>query len=101
MAVIRVMRLLGMLLASCMLAARAAAGPIAEPARVAPEVEAASASATEGNGVADTAPLAAGLAPSPDATSRGGNPLWTIPLRALAATRDRPLFSASRRPPPL
>jgi general secretion pathway protein N len=28
-----------------------------------------------------------------------GNPLWAIPLRALAATRDRPLFSASRRPP--
>jgi general secretion pathway protein N len=29
-----------------------------------------------------------------------GNPLWAVSLRALAATRDRPLFSASRRPPP-
>jgi general secretion pathway protein N len=25
--------------------------------------------------------------------------LWAIPLNALSATRDRPLFSASRRPP--
>jgi general secretion pathway protein N len=25
--------------------------------------------------------------------------LWTVPLTALSATRDRPLFSASRRPP--
>ena len=29
-----------------------------------------------------------------------GNPLWSIPLRLLAATRDRPIFSPSRRPPP-
>jgi hypothetical protein len=28
-----------------------------------------------------------------------GNPLWAVPLDALHATRDRPLFSASRRPP--
>ncbi len=27
-----------------------------------------------------------------------GNPLWAIPLEALAHTRDRPLFSPSRRP---
>jgi general secretion pathway protein N len=27
-----------------------------------------------------------------------GNPLWAIPLAALAHTRDRPLFSPSRRP---
>jgi general secretion pathway protein N len=35
-----------------------------------------------------------------DAPTPKGNPLWAIPLRALAATRERPLFSASRRPPP-
>jgi general secretion pathway protein N len=35
-----------------------------------------------------------------DAPARKGNPLWAIPLRALGATRERPLFSASRRPPP-
>jgi general secretion pathway protein N len=29
-----------------------------------------------------------------------GNPLSAIPLRALAATRERPLFSVTRRPPP-
>jgi hypothetical protein len=28
-----------------------------------------------------------------------GNPLWGIPLRILTATRERPLFSPSRRPP--
>lgn len=28
------------------------------------------------------------------------NPLWAIPLRALSETRQRPLFSPSRRPPP-
>jgi general secretion pathway protein N len=29
-----------------------------------------------------------------------GNPLWGIPLRELSATRERPIFSPSRRPPP-
>jgi len=29
-----------------------------------------------------------------------GNPLWGIPLKLLSATRDRPIFSPSRRPPP-
>jgi len=29
-----------------------------------------------------------------------GNPLWAIPLSKLSATRDRPIFSPSRRPPP-
>ena len=28
-----------------------------------------------------------------------GNPLWAIPLSTLTATRDRPLFVPSRRPP--
>jgi hypothetical protein len=30
----------------------------------------------------------------------GGNPLWTIPLNTLTATRGRPIFSPSRQPPP-
>lgn len=30
---------------------------------------------------------------------RGGNPLWAIPLKELSATRERPIFSPSRRPP--
>jgi general secretion pathway protein N len=29
-----------------------------------------------------------------------GNPLWAISLKQLSATRDRPIFSPSRRPPP-
>lgn len=38
------------------------------------------------------------IAPRPP--SRTGNPLWGIPLEQLSATRERPLFSPSRRPPP-
>lgn len=30
----------------------------------------------------------------------GGNPLWAIPLAILSNTRERPIFSPSRRPPP-
>jgi general secretion pathway protein N len=29
-----------------------------------------------------------------------GNPLWSVPLSALSVTQERPIFSASRRPPP-
>lgn len=29
-----------------------------------------------------------------------GNPLWSVPLSVLGATQERPIFSASRRPPP-
>ena len=29
----------------------------------------------------------------------GGNPLWGIPITSLPVTQERPLFSASRRPP--
>jgi len=36
----------------------------------------------------------------PTAGQPTGNPLWAIPLRQLSATRDRPVFSPSRRPPP-
>jgi general secretion pathway protein N len=38
-------------------------------------------------------------APAPERTL-SANPLWAIPLTALSGTRERPLFSASRRPPP-
>src|SRR5579864_4487163 len=44
--------------------------------------------------------------PAPDVTAKppatptvSANPLWAIPLSALAATRNRPLFTPSRRPP--
>jgi general secretion pathway protein N len=29
----------------------------------------------------------------------GSNPLWAVPLSVLTATQERPIFSASRRPP--
>ena len=49
----------------------------------------------------------AAVEPSPgpsttaDAASNApvGNPLWAVPMSALSATRDRPIFSTSRRPP--
>ena len=34
------------------------------------------------------------------ARAPSGNPLWAVPLSLLSATRERPIFSASRRPPP-
>jgi general secretion pathway protein N len=40
--------------------------------------------------------LAQPAAPQPQT----GNPLWAVPLRTLSATRERPIFSPSRRPPP-
>jgi hypothetical protein len=49
--------------------------------------------------LAGPAANAGGGAPAAERPSEG-NPLWKIPLSALSATRERPLFSASRRPPP-
>ncbi len=55
-------------------------------------------------GDADIAPRAAkrdaGRQTNEAAEELSGNPLWGIPLRQLSATRDRPVFSPSRRPPP-
>jgi len=39
-------------------------------------------------------PLRTGSKPLPS-----GNPLWSVPLSVLTATQERPIFSASRRPP--
>jgi general secretion pathway protein N len=33
--------------------------------------------------------------------TEGGNPLWAVPLASLNATRERPIFSPSRRPSPI
>ena len=99
MAVLRLMRPLGaILMMSSALAARAPADPIDDRADFRPPIAAGS-SAAEGGGSAAAAPSGASLAPNTGARSRAGNPLWTVPLTALSATRDRPLFSASRRPP--
>ena len=37
---------------------------------------------------------------SPSRPVPRGNPLWSVPLSALSATQERPIFSAMRRPPP-
>jgi hypothetical protein len=49
----------------------------------------------------------ADLAPAPTRESLpdadralSGNPLWAIPLKQLTNTRERPIFSPTRRPPP-
>jgi hypothetical protein len=36
----------------------------------------------------------------PNRAPPSGNPLWAIPLKDLSDTRERPIFSPSRRPPP-
>jgi general secretion pathway protein N len=38
------------------------------------------------------------IAPAPEPAVTG-NPLWGIPLKSLTATRERPIFLPSRRPP--
>jgi hypothetical protein len=45
------------------------------------------------------APQASPAAAPQTAPGVSANPLWAIPLSALAATRNRPLFTPSRRPP--
>jgi len=35
----------------------------------------------------------------PSLREAGGNPLWAVPVTALSATRERPIFQTSRRPP--
>ncbi|MBC9876234.1 hypothetical protein G8O24_02605 [Bradyrhizobium sp. INPA01-394B] len=42
----------------------------------------------------------AGPAPAAARPAPRGNPLWSVPLSALTATQERPIFSAMRRPPP-
>jgi general secretion pathway protein N len=37
----------------------------------------------------------------PAGRARSANPLWEIPLEILSGTRERPVFSPSRRPPPV
>ncbi len=53
---------------------------------------------------APPAALTSGPEPAPprnagESIPTTANPLWAIPLRTLNATRQRPLFSPSRRPP--
>jgi hypothetical protein len=45
-------------------------------------------------------PRMAGRKPDAEPPSPTGNPLWAMPLKQLSVTRERPLFSPSRRLPP-
>jgi hypothetical protein len=51
---------------------------------------------------ADQVQVVTAPAAPPPAQERAlsANPLWAVPLTALSGTRDRPIFSASRRPLP-
>lgn len=40
------------------------------------------------------------LAATPVVAVESNTPLWRVPLEALSSTRERPLFTQSRRPPP-
>lgn len=67
----------------------------------------------EADALVGAAPIDEGSSPNAIAVSRKdspqhpaaepptGNPLWAVPLERLSATRDRPLFSPSRHPPPV
>ncbi len=57
---------------------------------------------TEGQGGDAAAPPPRSAVRTADAGSEApsGNPLWVLPLTQLSTTRERPLFSPSRRPPP-
>jgi hypothetical protein len=48
---------------------------------------------------APTRPAPTKLTPTKPERATSGNPLWGIPLGSLSATRERPIFSASRRGP--
>jgi hypothetical protein len=46
-----------------------------------------------------TKPAPTKLTPPTPERATSGNPLWGVPLGSLSATRERPIFSASRRGP--
>jgi hypothetical protein len=49
---------------------------------------------------ADLGPTPRIKAGEPERAPPSGNPLWAIPLKDLSDTRERPIFTPSRRPPP-
>jgi general secretion pathway protein N len=102
MAGIRMMRLVTViLLPGLALAATASAAPIDRDG-VKAELETASAPLAKAGGALDAAgPVRATPSSNRNEATQAGNPLSKIPLSALTATRERPLFSASRRPPAL
>jgi hypothetical protein len=69
----------------------------------APRMWALSAADSPARNPGETTVNAGGGLPTPmnhDGPALRSNPLWAIPLSSLSATRERPLFAPSRRPPP-
>ncbi|VTZ49386.1 conserved hypothetical protein [Methylocella tundrae] len=77
-----------------------ALGPSRQGAGQAQDEQSAMAGGPAGAQLADSGSLReAAVTPVPRPRFNG-NPLWATPLESLRMTRERPLFSASRRPPP-
>lgn len=57
------------------------------------------AAAQDGSREAAAPPAAVSFTDGALADPDRGNPLWAVPVEALSATRERPLFTPSRRPP--
>jgi general secretion pathway protein N len=89
-----------MIRAGTMLAIALAATTLASPARLIAATDQAVAPDLRALPRPPAFDLDARSARSAHAAVQSGNPLWAVPLSALTATRDRPIFSASRRPPP-
>ncbi|WFU75645.1 hypothetical protein [Bradyrhizobium sp. CB2312] len=89
--------------ALCAAAALAAQGIAESPAATSSRMDIlsddAAGSPAEGIDVGAMRPIAAPAQPVSKPVPRG-NPLWAVPFSALTATQERPVFSASRRPPP-
>jgi hypothetical protein len=82
------------------LAATAVATPDPFADDVAGKAHAGSAAASAGRANAGApARLQMVTVPTARQPAASDNPLWAVPLSALSATRDRPIFSSSRRPP--
>lgn len=57
--------------------------------------------ATRGDAQQRTKPVSVGITTSSVPTNGRDDALWSIPLTSLTATRERPIFSPTRRPPPV
>ena len=90
------------LLLGLALAATASAAPIDDRVGVKVELGTAYAPVAKAGGAMDAAdPGRATPSSNRNEATQAGNPLGKIPLSALTATQDRPLFSVSRRSPAL
>jgi general secretion pathway protein N len=57
--------------------------------------------ALRGDAQQRTKPVSVGITTSSVPTNGRDDALWSIPLTSLTATRERPIFSPTRRPPPV